>query len=105
MWLVTLAGTYQCSLKTPLGARSGSLVVVPSPDGETFTGTLSNDLLGTVDLQGGTIDGNMLLCRLDLTQPMRMSAECEIIVDGDTLVGFVTAGRFGEMALSGKRVA
>jgi hypothetical protein len=71
MWLVTLAGTYQCSLKTPLG----------------------------------TIDGNMLLCRLELTQPMRMSAECEIIVDGDTLVGFVTAGRFGEMALSGKRVA
>lgn len=100
---MSLAGTYECTLKTPLGAKSGSLVVVPSKDGESFTGSLSNDMLGTVEIDNGTIDGDMLLCSLDVTQPMRMKVECEVIVDGDTLNGFVRAGMFGKMQLTGTR--
>ena len=100
-----LAGTYDCTLKTPLGAKSGSLVVVPSRDGETFTGSLSNDMLGTVEIEQGTIDGDMLLCEFDVTQPMRMNVSCEVIVDGDILNGFVKAGMFGKMQLTGTRVS
>lgn len=101
---MSLAGTFDCTLQTPLGAKSGSLVVVPSPDGETFTGTLSNAMLGTVEIADGTIDGDMLVCRLDVTQPTRMKVTCEVIVDGDTLNGFVKAGMFGSMRLTGTRV-
>jgi hypothetical protein len=101
---MSVEGTYECVLETPLGKKSGSLVVVPSPDGEHFTGTLSNALLGTIDIAEGTIDGDMLLCQLSVAKPMRMEVECEVIVDGDALVGFITAGRFGEMKLSGRRM-
>ena len=100
-----LAGTYECSLQTPLGVKTGSLVVNPSADGESFTGTLSNEMMGTVEIAHGTIDGDMLICSLDVTQPMRMTVTCEVIVDGDMLSGFVKAGMFGEMPLTGRRVS
>ena len=100
---MSLAGTFDCMLKTPLGAKSGSLVVVPSPDGESFSGTLSNAMLGTVEIAHGTIDGDMLLCSFDVAQPTRMTVSCEIIVDGDSLNGFVKAGMFGTMKLTGTR--
>ncbi len=102
---MNLAGTYDCTLKTPLGAKSGSLVVVPSPDGESFTGSLSNAMLGTVEIAHGAIDGDMLLCSLEVTQPTRMKVTCEVIVDGDTLNGFVKAGMFGSMKLTGSRAS
>ena len=102
---MSLAGTYECELKTPLGKKTGSLVVEPTGDGEHFTGTLSNPLLGSLDIADGTIDGDMLLCSLSVDKPMRMDIECEVIVDGDRLDGFVTAGKFGEMKLTGRRVA
>jgi hypothetical protein len=100
---MSLSGTYDCMLKTPLGDKSGSLIVVPSADGASFTGTLSNAMLGTVEIADGTIDGDMLLCSLDVSQPTRMTVSCEMIVDGDSLNGFVKAGMFGEMKLTGTR--
>ncbi len=100
---MSLAGTFDCTLKTPLGAKSGSLVVVPSPDGESFSGTLSNAMLGTVEIAHGTIDGDTLLCSFDVTQPARMAVSCEIIIDGDMLNGFAKAGTFGAMPLTGTR--
>jgi len=101
---MSVAGHYECTLATPLGKKTGSLVVEPSADGEHFTGTLSNPMLGTLSIEDGQIDGDMLLCQLSVSKPMRMDVECEVIVDGDKLVGFITAGRFGEMQLSGRRV-
>ena len=101
---MSFAGTYECELKTPLGKKSGSLVVVPSADGEHFTGSLSNALLGSLEIEDGTIDGDMLLCSLSVEKPMRMDIECEVIVDGQSLNGFVTAGKFGEMKLTGRRI-
>ena len=100
---MSLAGTFDCTLKTPLGAKSGSLVVVPSPDGESFSGTLSNAMLGTVEIAHGTIDGDMLLCSFDVSRPTRMTVSCEIIVDGDMLNGVVKAGMLGTMNLTGTR--
>lgn len=101
---MSVGGQYECVLKTPLGQKAGTLVVTPSADGESFTGTLSNSLMGTVEISDGTIDGDMLLCQLAVTRPMSMNVECEVIVDGDKLVGVVTAGAFGEMKLSGHRI-
>ena len=102
---MSVEGTYECTLKTPLGKKTGTLVVVPSADGEHFTGSLSNSLLGSVEIADGTIDGDMLICQVSVTKPKRMNVDCEMIVDGDKLVGIVTAGMFGEMKMSGQRIA
>jgi hypothetical protein len=98
-----LAGTYDCVLEAPVGKKSGTLVVVPSTNGEKFSGTLSNDMLGSMEISEGTIDGDMLICQLSVKKPMRMKVNCEVIIDGDDLNGFVTAGMFGEMRLTGRR--
>jgi hypothetical protein len=102
---MSVEGTYECTLKTPLGKKKGTLVVVPSADGTHFTGSLSNSLLGSVDIADGTIEGDMLICQVAVTKPKRMNVNCEMVVEGDTLVGIVTAGMFGEMKMSGQRVA
>lgn len=102
---MSVAGTYECTLETPMGNQVGTLVVVPSNDGEHFTGTLSNNLMGAVVIPDGTIDGDMLLCQVSVTNPVRMDVDCEVIVDGDRLVGIATAGMFGEMKLSGHRIS
>jgi hypothetical protein len=99
-----LAGTYSCTLQTPLGKKEGTLTVSPAAEGESFTGTLSNSLLGTMQIEDGTIDGDMLLCRLEVTSPKAMTVDCEVIIDGDNLNGFVTAGMFGELKLTGHRI-
>lgn len=101
---MSLAGTYECSLKTPMGTKTGTLVVVPSADGDTFTGSLTNEMLGTVEIPEGTIDANMLLCQMRVTSPMKMQVDCEVIIEGDSVVGFISAGMFGEMELKGHRV-
>ncbi|MEO6092592.1 MAG: hypothetical protein ABIT04_05480 [Novosphingobium sp.] len=101
---MSVEGTYECTLKTPLGKKKGTLVVVPSADGQRFTGNLSNSLLGSVDITDGTLDGDVLIFQVAVTKPKRMNVECEIVVDGDDLVGIVTAGMFGELKLSGQRI-
>ena len=102
---MSVAGTFECVISTPMGKKSGSLVVAPSVDGEHFTGNLTNDLLGSIEITDGTIEADMLMCRLSVTSPIKMVVDCEAVVDGDNLVGFVTAGMFGEMKLSGHRKA
>ena len=69
----------------------------------SFSGTLSNAMLGTVEIAHGTIDGDTLLCSFDVTQPARMAVSCEIIIDGDMLNGFAKARTFGAMPLTGTR--
>lgn len=102
---MSLAGTFECTLDTSLGKKKGTLVVVPSADEETFTGVLSNSMMGEVAIENGTIDGDMLLCSMTIDKPMRMNVDCEVIIDGDKIIGEVTAGMFGSMKLTGHRIS
>ena len=99
-----VAGTYECVFETPMGKKSGRSIVVPTANGESFTGTLSNALLGTVEITRHHRRRHAALPD-NVTSPMRMTIDCEVIVDGDTLNGFVTAGMFGELELSGRRIS
>ena len=100
---MTASGTYECTLKTPMGVKSGNLELRLSDDGETFAGTLTNDMLGTVAIPDGTVDDGMLCCSMAVKKPMKMRVECEMMISGDNLVGFISTGMFGEMELKGKR--
>jgi hypothetical protein len=98
---MSVAGTYEVSVKTPMGDQGGTFTVVV--DGDSFSGSL-NGGMGSMDVTGGTVSGNTLSWKMDMKVPMPMTLDCTATVDGDTMTGDVKAGVFGSMPLTGKRV-
>ncbi len=101
---MSVAGTYDCSIKTPMGDQSGTFTVVPGDDGTSFSGSITG-AMGSMDIADGTIEGNTLLWKMEMTAPMPMKLDCTATVDGDQVTGKVKAGIFGSMELSGTRQA
>lgn len=99
---MSVAGTYECVTKTPMGDQKSDVTIVV--DGDTFTGT-NVGAMGSMDLEGGKVDGNKLTWSMKMTVPMPMTLEGEATVDGDTLTGSVKAGAFGTFPMNGTRKA
>lgn len=98
---MSVAGTYDCVTKTPLGAQRGILTVVPG-DGDSFSGNISGDL-GAMDINDGHVAGNTLTWTMKMIVPMPMQLDCAATIDGDALTGSVKAGMFGSMEITGTR--
>jgi len=58
-----------------------------------------------MDIPSGTVNGNTLSWKMDMTVPMPMTLDCTATVDGDTITGEVKAGAFGSMPVTGTRKA
>ena len=99
---MSVAGTYECVTKTPMGDQKSDVTI--NVDGDTFTGT-NVGAMGSMDLEGGKVDGNKLTWSMKMTVPMPMTLEGEATVDGDTLTGSVKAGAFGTFPMNGTRKA
>lgn len=99
---MSVAGTYDCVTKTPMGDQKSTFTVVPGDDGTTFTGTNVGDM-GSLEVEEGKIDGNTLTWKMNMTVPMPIELTCTATVDGDQLTGTVNAGAFGDMAMTGQR--
>jgi len=97
---MSVAGTYDLVTRTPMGDQKGTFTVVQ--DGGTFSGTIANALMGSLDV-AGTVDGNRLTWTMAIKVPMPMTLDCEATVDGDTIAGTAKAGVFGSLGLSGTR--
>lgn len=97
---MSVAGTYNTTVKSPMGDQKGTLTV--NQDGDSWTGTMAGGL-GSMDITNGTVNGNTLYWTMDMTVPMPMKLTCEATVEGDTLTGKVNAGAFGDMPLTGER--
>ena len=92
-------GTYDCTVKSPLGDQNMTLAL--KSDGSSFTGTASG-AMGSSDVSG-TVNGNTIAWKQQMTVPMPMTLDCEATIDGDTVTGTVGAGAFGSFPLSGTR--
>ena len=99
---MSVAGTYECVTKTPMGDQKSDVTIVV--DGDTFTGT-NIGAMGSMELENGKVDGNTLTWSMKMTVPMPMTLEGTATVDGDTLTGSVKAGAFGSFPLTGTRTA
>ncbi|MCB2089236.1 MAG: hypothetical protein R3E18_03285 [Sphingomonadaceae bacterium] len=98
---MSVAGTYNTTVKSPMGDQSGTFTVVDGGDG-TFTGNLAGGL-GSMVVENGKVNGNTLSWSMNMTMPMPMTLQCTATVDGDSITGDVVAGAFGSMPLSGTR--
>jgi len=94
-------GTYDVVVKSPLGDQKSTLTV--KSDGAAFTGTNSG-AMGSNDVTG-TVDGNTLMWKQQMTVPMPMTLDMTATVDGDTITGTVGAGAFGSFPMNGVRTA
>jgi hypothetical protein len=97
---MSVAGTYDCVTKTPMGDQKSKVTI--TVDGDTFTGS-NVGAMGSMDLENGKVDGNKLTWTMKMTVPMPMTLEGEATVDGDTLTGSVKAGAFGSFPMNGTR--
>ena len=98
---MSAAGTWNTTVKSPMGDQSGTFTVVDNGDG-TFSGNLAGGM-GSMDIEDGKIDGDTLSWKMNMVVPMPMTLTCEATVDGDSLTGSVNAGAFGAMPFSGNR--
>jgi len=98
--MMSVAGSYECVTKTPMGDQKSVLTVNVS--GDSWTGTNAG-AQGSLDVYDGKVDGNTLTWKMNMTVPMPMTREGTATVDGDSITGSVKAGMFGSMPLSGTR--
>ena len=99
---MSVAGTYDCVTKTPMGDQKSKFTV--NVDGDTFTGQQAG-AMGSMDVVDGKVDGNTLTWTMNMTVPMPMKLTAEATVEGDTITGTVDAGAFGKMPMTGTRAA
>jgi hypothetical protein len=97
--MANVDGKWNVTVKSPLGDQQAALDVQSA--GENFSGTFSGGL-GTTQVSG-SLAGDVMSWKMDISVPMPMTLDCEATVSGDTLDGKVTAGAFGSFPLEGKR--
>ncbi|MEP6869116.1 MAG: hypothetical protein ABJA20_11430 [Novosphingobium sp.] len=95
-----VAGTYNCTVQSPMGAQTGAFVI--AVEGDTFTGSLSSPM-GSMEVANGKVSGNTIQWTMGMTMPMPMTLEGTATIDGDALTGSIKAGAFGSMAITGTR--
>ena len=92
-------GTWDCTVKSPLGDQKMTLTV--KSEGATFTGTVAG-AMGSSDVSG-EVSGNTLRWAQQVTVPMPLTLDCTATAEGDAMTGSVGAGAFGSFPLSGTR--
>lgn len=97
---MSVDGNWNISLETPMGTRQAQLDL--KADGGTLTGTQSADGQ-TGDIQDGTVNGNEISWKVDITNPMPLTLTFTGSVDGDKITGDADTGTFGSFPFTGSR--
>ena len=97
---MSVAGTWNVTMNTPMGAQKATLNIAVK--GAELTGTMSGPQ-GSITLKEGKADGNKASWKADLTQPMPITLEFAANVDGNNISGNVKLGGFGNASFSGTR--
>ncbi|HAO55096.1 MAG: hypothetical protein CMD77_04030 [Gammaproteobacteria bacterium] len=93
-------GSWNVEINTPMGTQKPTLNL--TTDGTNLTGSMAGDQ-GTLELEDGKVDGDVLTWKASLTQPMAITLEFSCSVNGDEIAGTVKLGAFGEATLKGTR--
>ena len=99
---MTILGTWDVTIKTPIGSLAAEYVFTRDGDGLSGVATLRGD---TVPLDGIAVDGPRVTWRQSITKPMRLHLDFDVTVHDDELSGHSKAGRLPKSAVSGLRRA
>jgi hypothetical protein len=98
--LPSIVGTWDVSLKTPIGTLIA--VYVFTDVGGSLAGTAST-ASETVPLAAIARDGARVTWRQSVTRPMRLNLDFDVVVDGEALRGHSRAGRLPRTTVTGAR--
>lgn len=97
---MSVEGTWNIVMKTPMGDREASVTL--NPDGDALTGTMTSDG-NALDIENGRIENGRALWDASVTTPMPLTLSFDCGADGDTLEGSVKLGMFGNAGVTGTR--
>jgi hypothetical protein len=97
---VAADGTWNLTLQTPVGERAATLAL--SSSGTTLNGQQSAEG-NTENIFDGTINGNAVAWKVNISRPMPMTLEFNGTVEGNMLSGSMKAGSFGSWPFTGQR--
>jgi hypothetical protein len=98
---MSIDGTYQVTVKTPLGKQKGKLNIASS--GNTFSGSLETGS-GATHFSGGLIDGDTLRWQAETKTPMgAFEVSYTATIDGSRITGEASTP-MGKAPLEGKKV-
>ena len=97
---MTLAGTWDVTVKTPIGSLAVTYVFTDSAGRLQGSATLRDETVQLADL---TFTGSRATWRQSVTKPMRLNLDFDIEVDGDRLTGHSRAGRLPRSVVTGAR--
>ena len=94
-------GSWNCTINSPMGAQQATITLVT--DGSSLSGKMEG-AQGTQEFDGGTVDGDNLSWKIEMTSPMPMTLEVSAAVNSDAIGGNVKLGAFGDATFTGTRV-
>lgn len=97
---MAMDGAWKLVVETPMGPQEATLTV-KTKSATAFDGTMS----GAAGEQAfsGAVDGKTLTWATDITNPMPLTLEFTVNVEGDAMTGSAKLGMFGEAPVSGSR--
>ncbi|ASW55704.1 hypothetical protein [Plantactinospora sp. KBS50] len=99
---MSVAGTWQLIIDSPMGKQEGEVVL--HVDGDTVTGPLTNKTMNQQsEIFDGHVDGDTASWKIEMSL-VKVTLTFNVTVEGDTMTGKVTAGLIGGFNLEGKRV-
>lgn len=93
-------GTWETVVNTPMGPQKGTLTL--TADGEALSGTMAG-AQGSLDIQDGKASGAEASWKANISNPMPMTLEFSVKVEGDEMNGSVKLGSFGTATIKGTR--
>jgi len=96
---MTADGNWNLVVASPLGERRGTLSV--KTEGTTLKGQMID--ANSTEIFDGTVNGDEICWKVNITDPMPMTLEFTGTINGDELAGSVILGGFGTSSFSGRR--
>jgi hypothetical protein len=93
-------GKWNLTMETPMGERSSTLEV--KTEGAALSGQQSAEGNATA-IYDGSVSGNDIAWKVDISQPMALTLEFSGAVEGDKMTGSVKLGMFGTSAFRAAR--
>jgi hypothetical protein len=97
---MSVDGNWNVTMSTPMGDRPATLNLKSS--GTTLTGTQAAEG-NSVEIYEGTVNGNAVAWKVDITSPMPLTLAFTGTVNGDAIEGEMGLGPMGSFPFKGTR--
>lgn len=100
----TLPGTWDLSMRSPIGTITATMQFTANNDTCTGTATGKQEKVPLRDVRAETTpDGERITWSQSITKPMRLNLDFDVIITGDRMIGHSRAGRLPRTSVTGTR--